>query len=151
MPNAAKLVSAVCFAALAWLTAAVFLPHLQPPETAATWFKESCAVIGVFVGWFVLGRAIGRSKGRGRRDAIWHGISSSVILLFWVDFAFSFREMILRSLDKRYRSPVEALGDMIELMIIYFKMMASVDVFATLLIGGMISALFAQYAKQRWN
>ena len=74
-----------------------------------------------------------------------------MILLFWVDFAFSFREMILRSLDKRYRSPVEALGDMIELMINYFKMMASVDVFATLLIGGMISALFARYAKQRWN
>jgi len=59
MPTAPKLFSAVFFALVAALAAHVFLPVL-PEGTQTKLFRELSAVIGLFCGWFIMGRSTRR-------------------------------------------------------------------------------------------
>jgi len=146
MPTAAKLVAALCFGVVGWLTAEAFVPQI-PDAMPATWIKEASAVIGVFVGWFVLGRAMGVGYAR----VFGRAITMTAILYFWLLFAFTFREMILRSLDKRYDGPMEAVTSMIDIALFFGTLSLHIPTLVTLFVGGLVSGYLVEFAKRNWR
>jgi len=146
MPTGAKLVAGITFAVVAFVAAQLFLPSLEL-DAAPRWFAAANALLGFLVGWRVLGRAVGGTYG----TAIWAGVGAAIWLFFWALLLFSFREMVLRSLDKRYRIPTEALGNLLEIAIFYAKLAFSVEVLGALLLGGMIAGILAEFAGRRWS
>jgi hypothetical protein len=59
MPTAAKLVSAVVFAALAYLVADLYVPGM-PGSPAVGYLRPGCGLIGMLCGWMVMGRLVGK-------------------------------------------------------------------------------------------
>jgi len=146
MPTGAKLVAGISFALVGFIAATMFLPTLNlqvPPR----WFTSANSALGFVVGWRVLGRMVGGSY----RAAMSAGTGTAVWLFAWALLLFSFREMILRSLDKRYGTPTEALANVAEIALYYAKLALSVEVVSALLLGGMIAGLLAEFANRRWD
>jgi hypothetical protein len=141
-----RLVAAICFAITAYMTALAFIPRL-PDSYMVNLFPEASALLGAQVGWIVMGRHVGG----GVREAMGRGISAAVWLLFWALISFSIREMLSRSLEKRYRQPMEAVNASFEIAIYFFKLVLSVEVLGTLLIGGLISGVLAEIANRIWR
>jgi hypothetical protein len=145
MPTAAKLVAAVVFAAVAFFAANAMVP-LLPEGTQIGYLREISALLGLVVGWRVMGRLVGK----GYVEAIGFGIRTSVTILFWATLGFSIYEMILRSTKMMYDGPMEALLGVFDLMIYYGEMMGSPEFIGTLLVGGIIGGLAAEAAGRRW-
>jgi hypothetical protein len=141
-----RLVAAICFAITGYITALAFIPQL-PDSYMVKWFPEASALLGAQVGWIVMGRHVGG----GLREAMGRGISAAVWLLFWALVSFSIREMLSRSLEKRYRQPMEAVNASFEIAIYFFKLVLSVEVLGPLLIGGLISGVLAEIANRIWR
>jgi len=146
MPTSGKLVAGICFALVGYLTATAYSPGL-PDGFRIGYFTYFSAALGFVVGWFVMGRLVGV----GMRDAAGRGVSTAVWLFFWALLAFSIHEMLVRSLDKRYRNPMDAVGGAFEISIFFFKLALSVEVLATLLIGGLVSGILSELANRRWR
>jgi hypothetical protein len=146
MPTAAKLVAAVMFAAVGFLAAQAFVPSL-PEGTQIGFLREICAVLGLVIGWLVMGRLVGK----GYVEAVGFGIRTSVTVLFWAVLGFSIYEMILRSTKMMYDGPMEALLGVFDLVIYYGKMMGSPEFIGTLLIGGVLGGIAAEWAGRRWS
>lgn len=146
MPTAAKLVAAVMFAAVGFLAAQAYVPSL-PEGTQIGFLREICAMLGLVIGWFVMGRLVGK----GYVEAVGFGIRTSVTVLFWAVLGFSIYEMILRSTKMMYDGPMEALLGVFDLVIYYGKMMGSPEFIGTLLIGGVLGGIAAEWAGRRWS
>jgi hypothetical protein len=146
MPTAAKLVAAVMFAAVGFLAAQAYVPSL-PEGTQIGFLREICAGLGLVIGWFVMGRLVGK----GYVEAVGFGIRTSVTLMFWAVLGFSIYEMILRSTKMMYDGPMEALLGVFDLVIYYGKMMGSPEFIGTLLIGGVLGGIAAEWAGRRWS
>ncbi|HCZ00475.1 MAG: tellurium resistance protein [Rhodobacterales bacterium RIFCSPHIGHO2_02_FULL_62_130] len=146
MPTAAKLVAAVMFAAVGFLAAQAYVPSL-PEGTQIGFLREICAGLGLVIGWFVMGRLVGK----GYVEAVGFGIRTSVTVLFWAVLGFSIYEMILRSTKMMYDGPMEALLGVFDLVIYYGKMMGSPEFIGTLLIGGVLGGIAAEWAGRRWS
>ncbi len=145
-PSAAKLAAGLCFAAVAFFAATLFEPSLSEGQRAQ-WFTAANAGLGFIVGW----RFMGPATGRGYRLSARAGIGTSVWLLIWALVVFSLREMLVRSWDKRYRTPTEALGNTIEIATYFFGLALSVEVLGTLVVGGMIAGLVAEFSDRKWD
>lgn len=146
MPTAAKLVAALAFAAVAYVVAGLYEPALDIGQRGR-YFLPASGVLGLFVGWFIMGRNVGASYA----GAASRGIATSVWLVFWAAFWFSGYEMILRALDKRYREVTQALGSMLEIGYYYVKLAISLEVVGALVIGGMIGGMLSEFAHRRWR
>lgn len=146
MPTAAKLVAAVMFAAVGFLAAQAYVPSL-PEGTQIGFLREICAGLGLVIGWFVMGRLVCK----GYVEAVGFGIRTSVTVLFWAVLGFSIYEMILRSTKMMYDGPMEALLGVFDLVIYYGKMMGSPEFIGTLLIGGVLGGIAAEWAGRRWS
>ncbi len=146
MPTGAKLIAALCYAAIGWQAAVFFEPVLSDVQRS-TWFVPLNAALGILIGWRVMGRMVGGTYGAALRG----GIYSSIWLFFWSLLGFSLWEMIDRSLAKRYRHPTEALGNALEIGAYYFKLAMQADVLAVLLLGGLIAGLITEFTSRRWS
>jgi hypothetical protein len=146
MPTAAKLISALAFAAIGFLAAELFKPAL-PEGTQFGLFSEISAVLGVLVGWKVMGTL----TGQGYVAAFGSGMRTSVTLVFLAMIGFSVYEMVLRSMKFRYDGPVEAILGAFHLFMEYGKLMGRPDFLAVLLIGGALAGALAEWAGRRWR
>jgi hypothetical protein len=146
MPTAAKLVAAIVFAALAYLAAEVYKLGV-PERTVWGLFGAICAAIGGLCGWFVMGRLAGRGYGA----AMGYGLRTTVTFVFWIVLAFSTYQMILRSMSLRYGGPMEAIIGVFDLMIEYGQSMATGQLGATLLTGGILAGVVVEWAGRRWK
>lgn len=114
MPTAGKLVAAVGLAALAWY-ATVIIKAIWPVEMDFGHFSLFTAGLALLVGWWVIGTRLGR----GYMQGISAGLTGLFALLFWAFLLLSFYEMIQRSLDMRYKGPVEAITGMFQIALEY--------------------------------
>jgi len=147
MPTAAKLVAAVVFAIVAALAAHLYIPAL-PEGTQIGRFREIAAAMGVICGW----RTMGRRVGRGYGEALSSGVRTSATLTFWLVLGFSINEMVYRATKLRYGgSPMEAVLAVFELMLYYARLMLTPEVLGTLLVGGLIGGLLAEWSSRRWH
>lgn len=146
MPTAAKLIAAAAFALVGWLAAKYYVPQL-PEGTSTGWFQEITAALGFLIGWLSLGPAVGR----GYREAISLGLRTSLLLLAWALIGFSVYRMIMRSTKMTYHDAGEAILDVPMLMLYYGKLMGSAPFVATLILGGVLGGLAAEFAARRWR
>ena len=146
MPTAAKLTAAVAFALLAFIAADTFVKHL-PEGTALGFFREITAAIGFVVGWIVMGAL----AGHGYREAIGHGIRTSITVVFWALLGFSIYFMIQKSMHMMYDGPMEAVLGIFDLMLEYGKKLVALDMAVVLFGGGALAGLVTEWAGKRWS
>ncbi|MBD3765107.1 MAG: TrgA family protein [Rhodobacterales bacterium] len=145
MPTAAKLVAAIVFALVGWLAADAVARGLSQ-GTYTGLLREITAVIGLGVGWVVMGPLTGRGYG----PAVGTGLRCSATVVFWALLAFASYEMLLRSTRARYDGPMEAVLAVIDLVIDRGQMVLAVPPLAVLVIGGALGGVLAEAAARRW-
>jgi hypothetical protein len=146
MPTISKLFAAVWFGAIAFIAAEAY--KLGMPEGMQYGqFNVICAAIGVICGW----RVMGALTGSGYRRAMGSGIRTSVTITAWAILVFSIVLMVREAFRKRYDSPLTAIVDIFALALEYGKKVLTVEVGSVLIIGGILGALGAEWAKRRWD
>lgn len=146
MPTAAKLAAAALFAIIGFIGVQLYLPHL-PQELPVGVLRESAAVLGIIIGW----RVMGRLAGHGYTDAFGSGIRTAVTLAFWALLFLSIHLMIKRAFKMMYDGPVEAVVGVFALMLDYGRALIAMDVLAWLFIGGALAGLVVEWVGKRWR
>jgi hypothetical protein len=146
MPTAAKLVAALCFALLGFVTAVVLrgtLPASQPEG-----FMYPVAIgAGAICGWMVSGSA----KRAGYIEAAGTGLRTAVISVVTALGTLSLGTMWQTAMAGRYRGPMDAVLDVINEFIDFGSMLGSGPVIGTLLIGGILAGMVTENAGRRWR
>lgn len=145
MPTAAKLVSSIWFALLAWFAAELVKNHL-PDGTQVGFMSYISGGFGLLTGWIFMGKRAGDTM----RTAYGYGLSSSIILAFWSVFYFAFETMIHRSMSHRYHGPGDALVSMVGLMGEYGLYLIKPDVLTILIVGGFFGGWITEKAVRKW-
>ena len=146
MPNAAKLVGAVAMAVLAFI-ASEMVKGLFDDEMNFGWFVPVNIGVGLLVGWMV----IGSRAGRGLVSAINVGLTAPFVLVFWGLFIQSCNEMVRLAMKNRYDGPFEALVAIFEIGSEWALMLVNVPLWATLLVGGIVAGMVAEFASRTWR
>lgn len=146
MPTAAKLVAALAFAVLGYLAAEVF-KGTMPERTVWGYFTPVSAVIGLVCGWGGMGGLVGR----GYQAAIGFGLRTMVQAVLLVVVLFSIYGAVLRSTKLSYDGPMEAVLGMFQLALEYLGKMATPPMIGTLLLGGILGGVAAEWANRRWK
>lgn len=146
MPNAAKLVGALAMAVLAFVASGMVMGMFEE-TTNFGWFIQVNIGLGLLVGWMV----IGSRAGRGMISAINVGLTAPLVLVFWALFVQSCNEMVRLAMKNRYDDPFEAVVAVFEIGSDWALMLASIPLWVTLLVGGVMSGLAAEYASRRWR
>lgn len=148
MPTAAKLFSAIMFAAVAFLAASLYVQNL--PEGRPTGvLREVSTVIGLICGWTIMGNFA--SRPHGRVEAMGTGIRTSFTMTLVVLFMFGFGEMLARSMKGRYDDPMEAVLAMFDLMLSFGHQMLTPEIIGVLLLGGILGGAVAHWAGRTWR
>jgi hypothetical protein len=149
MPTAPKLVAGFIFGFVAWFAASLIIPHIHEvkPGTSVKWFGWICAAIGVLSGWVMSGR----NAGAGLRAGLGYGLTTTALIVFWGLFIFAGNEAFERSIRKSYDGPIEAISDMIKLMIEYAQLMAKPDVLIWLVVGAVAGGIITELSARKWS
>ncbi|WP_243394429.1 TrgA family protein [Yoonia maritima] len=145
MPTAGRLAGAVFLALYGWYIAGIAIPYF-PEANAPGYLIPLCAALGVFFGW----RMLGRHAGLGYQAAIGQGLTVGLVFGFSVLFVMGFMQMISKAMRHHYDGPMEALlGSFTEAGVIalYF---ASINIIASILIGGVLCAWGTEYFAKRY-
>jgi len=146
MPDAARLVAAICMALLAFIVSGMIIPLFEE-GTNFGWFAYVNVALGLLVGW----KVVGSRAGRGIVSAINVGLTSSVVLVFWALFVQSANEMTRLAMKNRYDGPFEALVAIFEIGAEWALLMTTVPIWTTLLVGGVVVGIAAEYAWRTWR
>ena len=144
MPTAGRLSAAVLFALLGIAFAFLTTPTFPEARAPGYWYPLN-AVVGIFVGWKIVGSRVGRGIAAG----IGSGITGTVALLFWVLFFVSFAEMIRKSMRHAYDDPVEAIVGVFEIMGEYALQFADVNLGIALLVGSIVVGFIVEFIGSR--
>ena len=146
MPTGAKLIAAVMFALVGWLSARAYIPML-PESTRTGFFAEIMAALGFMLGWLTLGP----NMGRGYSEAASLGLRTSLLLVFWGLLGFSIFFMIQRSTKMIYDNVGAAVLDVPMLMLQYGRLLGSNEVIGTLVLGGLLGGMVTEFGGRRWR
>lgn len=146
MPTAAKLAAAILFGLLAWYVSEMVI-HLFPERTEPGRFSEYNAVLGVIVGWWVAGA-------RARTtwpNAVAYGLTAALSMMLLALFLHSLIVMLNQSLHRVYDGPLEAVLDVVRLMLDKFSMIATPEIMATLLVGGVVGGIATEWVGRKYK
>lgn len=146
MPTGAKLIAAVAFAIVGWMAALAYIPQL-PESTRTGYFPQIMAALGFVLGWITLGPHMGR----GYSEAASLGLRTSLLLVFWGLLGFAIYFMVQRSTKMIYDNAGVAALDVPMLMLQYGKLMGSMELIATLTLGGLLGGMAAEFTNRRWR
>jgi hypothetical protein len=146
MPTGAKLVGALCFAVVGWIMADYFALTM-PDASSLGPIREGAAVLGLIIGW----RVMGASVGKGYLEAAGSGIKTSVVLVFFALLFLSLKEMLMNSVKMRYDGAMDATLDVFVTMARRSEGLLSLGVLGTIIIGGIIAGLLTENASRRWR
>ena len=146
MPTAAKLVAALCLAALGFL-ASEMVKTLMPASTDFGIFTWVNVILGVLVGWIV----VGTRAGRGFSAAISNGFTGVVVLVFWGLFVQAANEMTRQAMRHHYDGMVEAAVDVFALMAEYGATLLNLQMILLLLLGAIATGIISETAARRWR
>ena len=146
MPTAARLFAAMGFALMAFFASEIYKP-LLPEGTQTGLLTPVNTVLGALCGWMVMGRL----AGGGYFAAAGSGLRTAAVTLFHALVLWSIYEMILRSMDLYYDGPMEAIKATMALIAEYFMLLVSdPQLPVVLLVGGVLAALFSEWASRQW-
>ncbi len=146
MPTAARMITAVLFAALAFYTSGI-AKTLLPEGTPTGVFTPWAMFVSALCAWQVFGRLIGR----GYVSSINTGVYAIAVAMFFVTTLFSIVEMIKRSMRLQYDGPMDALVGMFGIALEYGVMFLDPRIGGTLLIGGIVTGIIGEWAENKWH
>jgi len=146
MPTAAKLMAAVSFAVVGWVLANYYALNM-PDAAAAGPIREGAALVGVIIGWSVMGNSVGK----GYVEAAGSGIKTAVILAVVALFLLAMAEMLENSVRMRYEDAMEAILAVVDTMAKRSQALLSLGVFGTILLGGIIGGILTENTGRRWK
>ncbi|MEM9320252.1 MAG: TrgA family protein [Pseudomonadota bacterium] len=147
MLTAARLVAAILFAITGYV-AGGYITDTFPDGMRHDWFEPSIAALGVWQGWTVMGKNVGR----GFTAAIGNGIRTSVGMIFFGLIYYAMRQMLIRSSDLWYNDFGVAVVDALNLFIEYGLDLANIPMaLAALLVGGVVGGILTEIASRLWR
>jgi len=146
MPTAAKAVGAISFAIVGWLMANAFVPGM-PDAAAAGNIREGGMIVGLFVGWMVMGNSVGHKY----IDAIGYGWKTVIVLAFFSLLFLGLFQMLKQSTRMVYDGPIDAILDIFAGMFDRAKQAVTAKVVITMVIGGAIAGFVTESANRRWR
>lgn len=146
MPTAAKVMAAVSFAVVGWVLANYYALNM-PDAAAAGPIREGAALVGVVVGWSVMGNSVGK----GYVEAAGSGIKTAVILAVVALFLLALAEMLENTVRMRYEDALEAILAVVDTMAKRSHALLSLGVFGTILLGGIVGGILTENAGRRWK
>ena len=146
MPTGGKLIAALAFAALAYFVTDLVKP-LLPEGTQVGKFSEINALVGLVMGWTIMGKGAGKSM----RQSLGYWLTTLVATVFWCLVVWSGYAMLQNSMKLRYDGPVEALQDMAQLAIDYARLAAVKAVIWPAVIGAIFMAWLTDFFARRWS
>ena len=146
MPTAAKMIAALCLAALGYLVSEAIKP-LFPPETQFGIFTWVNVALGFFCGWTVVGPRAGNGWATGLSAGLTGGASLAVLGLL----VQAVNEMVAQSLERRYDTALEAVGGVFEIAAEWSVHFLTMQVWAPLVAGSLVAGFLAEFAARRWR
>lgn len=146
MPTGGKLIAALTFAALAYFISDLVKP-LLPEGTNTSRLSEINALVGLIMGWKVMGKGAGKTY----RQSIGYGLTTLAVTAFWSLLIWSGYEMLQRSIKLYYDGPVEALQEMAALYVDYARTAAVQEVLVPALVGAIFVSWLTEYFARRWS
>ncbi len=146
MPTAARLVAALCLAALAFFTSET-IKTLMPASTDFGAFTYVNTALGALAGWVTLGSR----AGRGISAAISNGLTGTATMVLWCLFVHACNEMVARSMRRVYDGAMEALVAIFEIGLEFGVYLVNLQVIVILLVGAVLSGWFTEIAARRWR
>jgi hypothetical protein len=146
MPTTGRLAGAVFYAALGVLLAFFLVPFFEESRSPRYWYPL-CVIVGVMVGWFI----VGSRSGQGTGAAFGTAITGAIALVFWVLFLLSGYDTIQVSMRGRFSGPMEAVINVFTFMVDYGKMFYSPMNLFVCLGGGIIAGLLTDAVGSRYR
>ena len=104
-------------------------------------------LLGLLLGW----RIMGARAGQGFVNAIGIGLTTAAALLFWAVLLWAGYEALMRSINRRYSGPVEAIENMIALFLEFAQYTWPGPCLATLAVGGIMLGILAEAFAWRYG
>ena len=146
MPTGPKLVAALIFGFVAFFASGLIVPYL-PQGTQLGLFHPVATGLGALMGWAMSGR----HAGEGISHALGYGLTTVALTVFWGLVVFATDEMIDRSIHLRYDGPVQAVREMVRLMLDFAVIMAKPDVLIWLLAGALVGGVLTEMSWRKWT
>lgn len=146
MPTIPKLVAATCLAILAYIVTTQVIATMPEKESFGKLIPSSI-IISLLCGWIFIGRRVGETY----VIAISTGLSGMAAAVFWVLLAQSGSEMLRLSLRRRFDGPMEAIVGVFQIAYEFGAKLAQTETVITLLVGGIIAGVLAEFAARRWS
>ncbi|MXQ07350.1 TrgA family protein [Alphaproteobacteria bacterium GH1-50] len=148
MPTGGKLVAAIVFGALAYFISDLIKPLLVDTHgTELDWFSRWNGLIGVLMGWQIIGKTAGKSY----RTAFGMGLTTLAATVFWCLVLWSAWEMIQKSMRRSYGGAVEAVQDMTQIFVEYAVFAARQEIIIAAVIGALFCAWVTEFFGKRWT
>lgn len=146
MPDAARLIAAICIGAMAYVVSLQIEP-LMPESTDFGAFAYMNAILGIVCGWTVMGKR----AGRGVTAAINNGLGGALVLVVWGLFLHSCYQMFDRAMSNWYNGFFDAMAAIFQFMAEYALIMLDPLVLFSLAAGGILAGLATEYAWRTWR
>lgn len=146
MPTGARLMAAISLAVLAFFLSGMVVP-LMPESTDFGYFLPLNVLLGLVVGW----RVMGKRAGRGMVAAINNGLAGVFVLMLWAIFLQAANEMVRLALRNRYDDPFEAIVAVFQIGAEFGVMIATLPIGVALVVGAVITGLLTEFAYNRWS
>ncbi|AYE86254.1 TrgA family protein [Sulfitobacter sp. D7] len=146
MPTGARLMAAISLAVLAFVLSGMVVP-LMPESTDFGYFLPLNVLLGLVVGW----RVMGKRAGRGIVAAINNGLAGVFVLMLWAIFLQAANEMVRLALRNRYDDPFEAIVAVFQIGAEFGVMIATLPIGVALVVGAVIAGLLTEFAYNRWS
>jgi hypothetical protein len=138
--------AAISLAVLAFVLSGMVVP-LMPESTDFGYFLPLNVLLGLVVGW----RVMGKRAGRGIVAAINNGLAGVFVLMLWAIFLQAANEMVRLALRNRYDDPFEAIVAVFQIGAEFGVMIATLPIGVALVVGAVIAGLLTEFAYNRWS
>jgi hypothetical protein len=146
MPTAPRLLAALCLAAAGALLAHLYLDNLTR-EFRPVWAMPGWALIGLLVGW----RVVGARPGADLAQTVNQALAGAALTLFWGVLFVAVVQMVLRSTQKRYQDLESALLGVFDLMAEGALVLLTPEALGAALLGGLLAASLSAWSERRWK
>lgn len=144
MPTAARLISALLFAALAWGVSEILRGTL-PEGVPARYLAPVVSGLGLVFGW----QTMGARAGQGQVAAVAHALTTLGLIVVWALIIFSGAEMVRRSMRRFYDGPMEGLEAMVGLFLEYGRLLLVPEVAIAGIAGALVCGAIAAFVARR--
>lgn len=146
MPDAARLIAALCIGAIAY-GASLQVMNLMPDSTDFGAFLYVNTILGVVTGWTVMGKR----AGRGVTAAVNNGLSGAFMLVLWGLFIHACYRMFDRAMANWYNGIMDAIAAIFQFMAEFALVMIDPLLLFTLVTGGILAGLLTECAWRIWR